>query len=178
LDPNYQAVGAFFVTQGMPQEGGGDVSLLEERLFNGTDEDVLDFKGYGRTHEQAICKQLVWPSLSKYIAFHKKMLDFSNDVKPKERRFLVVTGFGEQGLGNRIQWMTTFFWLAVITNRAILFEDDPNGKVLLLSDFLRSKHIDWVMTADIRKAMMDSGMPEPKRRDKVSGLQVQPVQTV
>jgi hypothetical protein len=62
--------------------------------------------------------------------------------------------------------MTTFFWLAVVTNRAILFEDDPKGKVLILSDFLQSKHIDWVMNAEKRTAMMDAGMPAPKRRQK------------
>jgi hypothetical protein len=89
------AVGAFFfvaVVQG-GQEGGGDVGLIEDKLFNGTDEP-LDFKGYGRTNEQKVCKQLVWPTLTKYIEFHKKQLDFSNELK--NRRFLIVTGFGEQ----------------------------------------------------------------------------------
>jgi hypothetical protein len=45
----------------------------------------------------------------------------------------------QQGMGNRLQWMTTFFWIGLITNRAVLFEDDPMRKVLVLSDFLESK---------------------------------------
>ena len=65
----------------------------------------------------------------RYSALHRQLLDFSPDgmraLPASKRQYLVVGGFGAQGLGNRLQWMTTFFWLALITNRAVLFEDDP-----------------------------------------------------
>jgi hypothetical protein len=141
-----------------------DVSEIE-KVF-GKEDPAFDVKGYGETTERQMCREHVWPVLNEYTKLHNKMLDFTNDLKPRDRRFLVVSGFGEQGLGNRIQWMTTFFWLAVISDRAILFEDDPSGKVLVISDYLQSKYIDWKYTPQLVKKMQESGLPKPKFRKK------------
>jgi hypothetical protein len=69
-------------------------------------------------------------------------------------------------MGNRLQWMVSFFWLGLVSNRAVLFEDDPQHKVLVLSDFLESKHIDWNWRPQIVTQMQEGGVAPPVRREK------------
>ena len=103
---------------------------------------------------------------------HRQLLDFSPDglrtLPASKRQYLIVGGFGAQGLGNRLQWMTTFFWLALITNRAVLFEDDPKGKVLVLSDFLVSNRNCGVAAADPAIADLLSSLHDRMKGVKAS----------
>ena len=85
---------------------------------------------------QASCRG-PWQKL--YSKYHAKVLR-----SPSQGSYLVYLCYGQRqscgGLGNRIQAITSLFYLALLTNRTFLLHWGGPGE---LSDFLRPNFINW-----------------------------------